>query len=179
MKATMYTLIAAALLFLVVACSANSQSQDTNAATGSDMPLKITTVHASSQCGPTVTTQWISSQQQFETLFRATQQQMITPALPQPPNIDFTRYGIVLVSMGQQRTGGYVIELAQEDLAVSNDTALITVRWREPEPGMMVTQVLTHPCVFLKVPRADYQLVRVVDQENKVRAELTMSQQAD
>ena len=176
MITTRYSLIAAALLFLLVACTANSQSQDANAATGTNMPLKITTVHASSQCGPTVTTQWISSQQQFETLFRASQQQMISSAPPQPSNIDFTRYGVVLVSMGQQRTGGYGIELAQEDLVVHNDTAQITLRWREPEPGMMVTQVLTHPCVFLRVPRADYQSVLVVDQENKVRAELTVSQ---
>lgn len=172
---TRYTLIAVALLFLLAACTANSQSQDANAATGTNMSLKITTVHASSQCGPTVTTQWISSQQQFETLFRASQQQMISPEPPHPSSIDFTRYGVVLVSMGQQRTGGYMIELAQEELAVRNDTAQITVRWREPEPGMMVAQVLTHPCVFLRVPRADYQSVRVVDQENKVRAELTVS----
>lgn len=175
MITTRYTLIAVALLFLLVACTANSQSQDVNAATGTKMSLKITTVHASSQCGPTVTTQWISSQQQFENLFRASQQQMISSTPPQPSSIDFTRYGVVLVSMGQQRTGGYMIELAQEDLTVRNDTAQITVRWREPEPGMMVTQVLTHPCVFLRVPLADYQSLRVVDQENKVRAELTVS----
>ena len=176
MITTRYALIAAALFFLLVACTANSQSQDVNAVEGSNMSLKITTIHASSQCGPTVTTQWISSQQQFETLFRASQQQMLSSAPAQPSNIDFTRYGVVLVSMGQQRTGGYVIELAQEDLVVSNDTAQIMVRWREPEPGMMVTQALTHPCVFLRVPRADYQSVRVVDQENKLRAELAVSQ---
>lgn len=175
MITTGYTFIASALLFLLVACTANSQLQDANTATGTDMALKITTVHESSQCGPTVTTQWISSQQQFETLFRASQQQMLSSAPPQPSNIDFTRFGVVLVSMGQRRTGGYRIELAQEGLVVRNDTAQITVRWREPEPGMMVTQVLTHPCVFLRVPRADYQSVRVVDQENKVRAELAVS----
>lgn len=176
MKPTRYILLmSAALLFLLAACSANSQSQNASSSTEPDMPLEILTLHKSSQCGPAVVTQWIANQQQFETLFRATQQQMISPAAPQPPTIDFSRYGVLLVSMGQQRTGGYAVELAQGELAVNDNTAQVSVRWREPEAGMMVIQVLTHPCVFLQVPRANYTSVHVIDQGNKVRAELAVN----
>lgn len=169
-----YTLISAALLFVLAACSANSQSQDANVPMDPTTPLKIAILHSSTQCGPAVATQWISNQQQFESSFRATQQQMLSSSAPQPPTMDFSRYGILLISMGQQRTGGYAIELAQEELGVNGDTAEVRVRWREPEAGMMVIQVLTHPCVFLQVPRGDYASLRVVDQSNNVRAELAV-----
>jgi hypothetical protein len=40
---------------------------------------------------------------------------------------------------------------------------------------MMVIQVITHPCIFIKVPRGNYQTLRIVDQDNKVRAELAVN----
>lgn len=175
MKVIPYTLISTVLLLLLAACSASSQSSHANDSKDKEPSLKVVNLYDSTQCGTAVTTQWISNQETFATVFRAARQQMIFPASSQPPSIDFARYGVVLVSMGQQRTGGYAVELAQEELAVGHDTAQIAIRWREPEPGMIVTQALTHPCVFLQVPRANYHSVRVVDQNNQVRAEFSIN----
>jgi len=165
-----------ALLIFLFACTANSQSQDTNQSKQSAaMSLKIETLDKSTQCGPSVQTQWIADQSQFETLFQTTRQQMILPGSPVPKiSIDFSNYGVLLVSMGQQRSGGFSIALAREEMQVSNGVAQIYVHWREPGPDMMVTQALTHPCIFLKLAHGNYNVVRVVDQEDRVRAEITV-----
>ncbi|HEY5602571.1 MAG TPA: protease complex subunit PrcB family protein [Gammaproteobacteria bacterium] len=165
------------MLTLLASCAANSQSWNANEPlqpTPPAMSLTITVLHASSQCAPSVSTQWIASQAQFATLFQATQSHMISPAPPPAPAVDFSQFGVVLLSMGQQRSGGYAIKLAQEELSMHQDFAEIAVYWQEPQPGMMVTQAITHPCIFLRVPRGNYQRVRVVDQNNKLRAELTV-----
>jgi hypothetical protein len=171
-------LLVMALLFLLAACSANSQTgnaSEPQQAAESAMPLKIAVLHASSQCGPAATTQWIASQEQFAALFQAAQAQMISPAPPQPPAVDFSQYGVLLVSMGQQRSGGYAIKPAREELIITNGSAELAIHWQEPGPGMMVIQVITHPCIFIKVPRGNYQTLRIVDQDNKVRAELAVN----
>jgi hypothetical protein len=168
-------ILVAAHIFLF-ACTANSQSQDANKSEESAaMSLKIETLYKSTQCGPSVPTQWIADQSQFEKLFQGSRQQMISPgSLAPTSSIDFSKYGVLLVSMGQQRTGGYSVELAREAMQVSDGVAQISVHWREPAPDMMLTQALTHPCIFLKVAQGDYNVVRVVDQENRVRAEITL-----
>ncbi len=171
-------ILVVALLFLLTACTANSQTGNVNEpqqAAESAAPLTIEILHVSTQCGPAATTQWIASQEQFAVLFNAAQAQMISPAPPQPPAVDFSQYRILLVSMGQQRSGGYAIKPAREELIITNGSAELAVHWQEPGPGMMVTQVITHPCIFLKVPRGQYRTLRIVDQDNKVRAELSVN----
>ena len=98
---------------------------------------------------------------------------IVSPSPQQTPIVDFTQNGVLLLSMGQQRTGGYAIRLIDEAMHVAGGSAEIKVRWQEPDPGMMVAQVITHPCVFIKVPRGEYRIVRAIDQNNKVRAEFT------
>lgn len=176
MKTINYLAILVALHIFLFACTANSQSQDVNKSEQSPaMSLKIETLYKSTQCGPSVQTQWIADQSLFEKLFQGTRQQMISPGLPAPTSsIDFSKYGVLLVSMGQQRTGGYSVELAREEMQLSDGVVQISVHWREPAPDMMLTQALTHPCIFLKVAQGDYDVVRVVDQENRVHAEITV-----
>ncbi len=177
MRITRILFITAPLL-LLTACTANSQSQghsESKQPAESIVSLKIATLHASTQCGTSLETQWIAGAQQLSTVFQAARGQMISPSPPQSPIIDFEQYGALLVSMGQQRSGGYVIKLAREELNINGGVAEITVDWIEPAPGMMTTQVITHPCILLQVPRGVYQAIRVVDQSNIVRAELSVN----
>ena len=130
-------------------------------------------LHQSSQCGPQLASQWISSQAQLEKLLSPMQRMKIPPPLQPAPTVDFAQYGVLFLSMGQQRTGGYAILLSDEQLRIESGKAQVNIRWQEPEPGMMVTQVITNPCMFIKVPRGKYQIVRAVDQDKKVRAEFS------
>ena len=77
--------------------------------------------------------------------------------------------------MGQQRTAGYSIGLTKGgELKIAGGSAEVRVQWKQPQPGMMLAQVITHPCIFIQVPRGEYQLIRVIDQVEKVRAEINV-----
>ena len=78
--------------------------------------------------------------------------------------IDFATNQVVLVSMGQQRTGGYRISLDQTHAAVDGNTARITLKWTRPSADDMVAQVLTHPCILLSLPKGSYSHIAVLDQ---------------
>jgi hypothetical protein len=81
--------------------------------------------------------------------------------------------GLLLIHMGTRPTGGYRIELAAPAAKVRNSVAVIDVNWREPDPGSMVTQAITAPCLLLKVPRQGIKRLVVKDQHRQVRFEVT------
>ena len=69
------------------------------------------------------------------------------------PEIDFAKAMAVVVTMGQQRTGGYAIEIVKVE---SVDKRLkIWVRRKTPPPGAMLIQALTVPFHIVAVPKSD------------------------
>ena len=166
----------------VIACSANEQHSPNESTdqtpkpqshNQASMPLEI--LHSTSQCGSVSENQWITSQEGFARLYQATRRTVISPTISQSPEVDFEKHGVLLLTMGQQRTGGYAIKLAGRELVMEGPVAVVRINWQEPRPGMMVTQALTNPCVFIKVPRGSYHTLRVVDQRNTVRAEFSVN----
>ncbi|MDY0163286.1 protease complex subunit PrcB family protein [Desulfobotulus sp.] len=83
-------------------------------------------------------------------------------------DVDFDREGVLLLGLGMRRTGGYGIRLASPDLEVSGDTAMIRLHLLRPSPGARTIQVLTWPCVLLRVPRGDYRHVQAVDEAGRL-----------
>jgi hypothetical protein len=160
-------LVTALVGVAMTACAANQDTQPT------DTTMSLNVLHSSSQCGQVTDHQWINSQDDLDKAFRASRGAFMSPGASQSPTVDFDKYGVVLLTMGQQRTGGYAIKLTSDELAVEDSVATLRIQWQEPQPGMMVTQALTQPCVFIQVPRGSYQTLRAVDQNGKVRAELT------
>ena len=75
---------------------------------------------------------------------------------------------IVLVNMGEQRTAGYGVRLADEAAQVIDGRLRLPVSWVSPKPGMMQAQVITHPCLVVSVD-TEFQQVDVVDQDGRVR----------
>ena len=47
----------------------------------------------------------------------------------------------------------------------------VPVDWREPLPGYVQTQVMTHPCLLVKLPNGAFSQIRVVDQDGRLRLE--------
>ena len=64
--------------------------------------------------------------------------------------------------MGQQRTGGYGLALTKPAIQVENNTATLKLEWRQPGKNMMSIQIITSPCLFVKIPKGDYTTIRVV-----------------
>lgn len=179
-------LVTVGIITVMTACAA-SPDNGHNAASPKDPPMALDTnetmnqshslevVYSSTQCDQINENEWITSKAQLDKLLQATLGRMISPAPVPSPAVDFDHYGVLLLSMGQQRTGGYAIQLADNQLQMNDSVAIVRINWREPRPGMMVTQALTAPCLFIKVPRGEYHTLRAVDQRQTVRAELTVN----
>ena len=95
-------------------------------------------------------------------------------AAMEPAPVNFDREVVLLIDMGQRRTAGYALTLAHETVKVTGQTAHLRVAWVEPPPEAMVAQVLTSPCVLVKFPRAGLSAVRVVDQDDRLRAQISL-----
>jgi hypothetical protein len=85
------------------------------------------------------------------------------------PEVDFSVDGLLLVHMGQQRTGGYAIELADPIAQVKDGIASVLVDWITPLPDTVVTQMITAPCILLKLQKSDFSSIQVIDQDGRVR----------
>lgn len=69
------------------------------------------------------------------------------------PKVDFRKEMVVAITMGQQRTGGYEIEVL--DVVKADNRLKITYKRTTPDPGAISIQVLTAPFHFIAVPRTD------------------------
>lgn len=110
---------------------------------------------------------WITDKVRFVSLWQTLQRPALGSNTKTAPTIDFKRYGVLLVLMGQKRSGGYGIELMADRSEIENQTAFIPVRWNEPRKGIMVSQAITHPYLMLRMNLGDYRRVTVLDQHGQ------------
>lgn len=140
-------------------------------------PLLATLLMSSRQCdfGDTPSVRWISEQSQMDTVMHHMQQKVqqkvqndrVDSAGAVPATLNYKTQAAVLVSMGQQRTGGYAIGIPKHALQLVGRTAILTVDWQTPKPGMLQTQALTSPCAIIQVPLDNYDDLRVETQQGK------------
>jgi len=69
------------------------------------------------------------------------------------PEIDFTHEMLIVATLGQQRTGGYAIEIVKVEPV--DKRLKIWIRRKAPLPGAMLIQTLTAPFHFVSVPKSD------------------------
>ena len=160
------------VLVLAVSCCVLPVQGTLHAAPGEQ--LQINSIYQSAICGTITESQWLANQQQYETTYQALNQGIISDSKPKPVPIDFSRYGVLLVSMGQQQTGGYAVKLASSQVEVANGRAKIQVNWVTKAPGTMTVQMLTNPCLLLKIPGTDFDVIDVIDQSGKVRVSVAV-----
>jgi len=67
------------------------------------------------------------------------------------PDVSFDTRAVVVAYQGQQRTGGYSIEIT--DIRRSGTVLAVTVSERRPASGSFTTQALTSPFVAVSIPR--------------------------
>lgn len=73
---------------------------------------------------------------------------------------------LVAVSRGDQPTPGYGLSLRRA--RQEGTTAVLEVSWQTPEPGAMLAQVITHPCLVVGIDDADgIARVEAVDQHGE------------
>ena len=85
--------------------------------------------------------------------------------------VDFSREGMLLVAMGARPSAGYGLSLTGESATVRDGVLSVRVDWREPPPGYRQAQVVTRPCLVLKVSAVPFARITVLDSEGRVRLE--------
>jgi len=138
-----------------------------------DNTPEITVLAASTQCGRSATSpaaSWLDNPDALLDAYRHMTRQSIGadtfPALPP----DFDRYGVLLVNMGQQTSGGYQLRLLHPRIEYLASGATVRLEWLSPPPGARTSQVITSPCLLLAVPRGTYRSLAVTDQHGRTRA---------
>lgn len=83
--------------------------------------------------------------------------------------------GALWIQMGVRPSGGYGLELHDPVAPVRHGVATVSLRWRKPDPDRFVIQVLTSPCLLLKLPRQGIEKVHIQDQDGDLRALVNVS----
>lgn len=139
----------------------------------SNATLRIEVIYRSASC-PTDNKQahalWIDSPAELQRQWKNLHGHMLGGASSSTPEMDVGLEGFILVHMGQQRTGGYAIDLADPVVRVKDGFASISVDWVSPAMGDVVTQALTAPCILLKLKTGDFHAIQIIDQNGRVRA---------
>ena len=171
-----FSIIVSAVAYISTATALGKKPMDestptTTAANLSSIPIEV--LYRDQQCNISqAKTQWIDSPHAYQTLFEILRKTYIG-GKEQPPPVDFSVDKVLLVTMGQKNTGGYAVELANNEANVDSGVLTISVQWREPGRGMMVTQVLTSPCMLLKIPEVDFERIEINDQNGSIRLSST------
>ncbi len=83
-------------------------------------------------------------------------------------------FWLVRVDMGGQPSGGYGLKLLSERLVIDGQTARFALKWAALEADSVQIQMLTYPCLYLKVAKGDYTRLEVVDEEGAVKHSLDL-----
>ncbi len=138
---------------------------------GEEATVSVDALYGGSQCGglerPIVL--WIAG----TAAWRSWHGRIVSPqmSLPSPPMVDFNREGVLLVAMGMRPSAGYGLSLAGASATVRDGVLSVRMDWREPPPGYRQAQVVTSPCLVLKVPAAPFARITVLDLEGRTRLE--------
>ena len=133
--------------------------------------LSATVLHNTLQCGsgdlePRAI--WINDPQRLDQRYRQISQSEAERATP--PVLDFNREAVLLISMGQRPTGGYLLNYQEQPIYFDGGILDVEVSWQEPLPGYTQAQVITTPCLLLRLPVvANLKRIRVWDQNRELK----------
>ena len=162
------------LSLLVVPIIALAEGENGSIKEQKVLEIQAEQLYAGSQCGDgnAAAAIWITDQEQLKQAYQLLQKGKIGGPTYKLPAIDFKKAGGLLINMGQKRTGGYGIKLLVAPVTVKDMIATVQVHWLEPTPGGIQIQVLTSPCVLIKLPLNAYTHIKIVDQTKSLKAEV-------
>jgi hypothetical protein len=136
--------------------------------------LSVETIWTGNQCGcedrqPQV--RWVTDRNQLTAALAAARSKALETRFARY-SMDWQRNGLVWIDMGLKPSGGYALSLARPAATLSADVAVITVRWRQPRPGSVVTQQLTAPCLLVRLERGKFHSIKIEDEAGRERAGL-------
>ena len=139
--------------------------------------LPITVLFAGNQCtqdSPGI--KQLSNKTQVDAFLRQNTHLLSNAPKESLTPIDFSKDVIVAIWMGAKPTAGYGLYLERASAEVEQDTAVVQVNFKAPDANAMVAQVITRPCLLIKIPKGSYRNIAVVSQKNKNVATLSLKE---
>lgn len=155
-------LLAIILFGLISGCWFNTHSQTCNALNLAEL-IRKGAQGGTSQKSANAT--WISDPEALQHVFTAIDRYQLGNDANMTPDIDWNRYGVLFIEMGQKTTGGYSIDFIPSLSRVVDKQALIHISWNTPEEGAFLTQAVTSPFMLLKIYRAEITSIVVLNQD--------------
>jgi len=152
--------------FFLVAAMVNVAACADNHKVVAQSAITVDVLQASIQCGGNavdVNARWIANAAQLESFSR--QHNLAIADV-----VDFAQSMVLLVEMGEKPTLGYRLGLAEQEAQVIEGRVEVVLEWLEPPKDMMVGQMLTSPCLLLKLSKGPYQTVLFKDQNGMRKA---------
>jgi len=113
---------------------------------------------------------WIKDQATLDMLYQDLNARIGGKSV-ETPQIDFKKFGVLYLEMGQKPTGGYSIDFEPSKIKTLNKRLEIHISWKFPAQGMAVTQAVTSPFIFLKLDKTNITSILVLDQDDISRFE--------
>ena len=162
-------------LLPAAACSRSAQP-GTNVSLASVALVLLTGVQRGIGESDSMEAVWVSDEKQWNNLIASIPAERLE-LFPEPvaaPDVDFTKYGVLLIRMGEKPNGGYGLTLTADEAKIENREARIPVRLSEPEPGYMYTQAIVYPHLVIKMEKGAFDGIAVIDQKGSVMLRLSL-----
>jgi len=115
---------------------------------------------------------WINDREQLLQVYEQINTPVVESGKAVPPHVDFSRFGVLVILMGQKPTGGFHLHLGEKQVFIQNDIARLYIHWVEPPPDAVVPQMVTSPCLMLKLSKGGYSQLYILDQNGHLRTEV-------
>ncbi len=165
---TILSLLLATTFSGMTACASSSSEVRNGDVTSAHVEVSV--LYAGMQCGredPDARASWASNTIELQHLYDKFPQEAM-------PSINFDRERVVLMEMGLRPTLGYRLALVSPKARIEQGNAEVLLEWIAPDRNMMVGQMLTSPCLLLKLERGPYQQVQLSDQSGVKKATLVV-----
>jgi len=119
---------------------------------------------------------WISNEKQWHDILASIPEEHLE-ILPQPvpdPEVDFKKYGVLLIRLGEKPNSGYRLALAADKAEIKKREAKIQVLISEPEPDGIYMQAIVYPHLVIKIGKGDFDNIAVIDQNGEVKLRLSI-----
>ena len=173
--------IAACLLLVVIgvgsaACTAGTDRDDSGGMV--ERPIAAEALYSGTKCGhpnPEVAVSLVSDEAQLAKTYSGFRKQVLGLSPIALPEVNFKHDLVLLVEMGQQPTLGFRLVLMDHPSPrIVAQHAEVTLEWITPPLNMLVGEMLTSPCLLLKLARGPYQEIWINDHTGQRRAVLTV-----
>ena len=143
------------------------------------MNVPITVVYEGNQCPcdqSELQVKRLTRQSEIDGLVQQGSRNTIGLSKQQAPQVDFSQDMLVAIWMGKKPTTGFQLRLDKEVAEIKNNRAVIQLNLTEPKADETMTgQMITSPCLLLRLPKGGYNTIELLSQEQTSLAKLTLS----